>query len=172
MPDQIAIATLRVQEIQAWITGIAIFLGPLFGVFFTLWFQSRKESKDSKKILFLALMAERKALAVTTQVAQALNQIDVVFANSPKVKKVWHEYYELLHHAHGEPRTHKWLELLTAIAQDLDYSSLSQLDLDKFYIPQGHFDSAEFQKNMQQQWARVLQKTEHFIVKSREQEGS
>lgn len=169
-PDQIALATLRVMEIQTWITGLAILLGPLAGVLFTWWFQSRKEKKDAKHQLFLALMAERKAPLVTPQVAQALNKIDVVFADRPKVKTCWHEYYALLHQPPGEPRTHKWLELLTTIAQDLGYSDLSQLDLDKFYLPQGHVDDAEFQQRVGQQWARVLENTEHFILKIRNTE--
>ena len=167
-PDQIATATLRIQEVQTWITGVAIFVGPLVGVLFTLWFQSRKEKNDAKHQLFLALVAERKALFVTPKVAQELNKIDVVFSNSPKVKTCWHEYYSLLHQAPGEPRTHKWIELLTAIAQDLGYSQLSQIDLDKFYLPQGHADDAEFQRNVAKQWARVLENTEHFVVKARD----
>jgi hypothetical protein len=171
-PDQIAAATLRVQEIQTWITGLAIFLGPLAGVLFTIWFQSRKERTDAKHRLFLDLMAERKAPRVTTQVAQALNKIDVVFADSPKVKNTWHEYYALLHQPPGEPRTHKWLELLTTIAEDLGYSALSQIDLDKFYIPQGHVDDAEFQRKVVQQWSRVLENTEHFIVQPRDEKGA
>jgi hypothetical protein len=167
-PDQIAVSSLRVQEVQTWITGLAIFLGPLAGVLFTLWFQSRKERNDAKHQLFLALMAERKAPRVTPQLAQALNKIDVVFANSAKVKTCWHEYYTLLHQAPGEPRTHKWLELLTTIAQDLGYSQLSPIDLDKFYLPQGHVDDAEFQQKVGLQWARVLENTEHFVVKARD----
>ncbi len=167
-PDQIAAATLRVQEIQAWITGLAIFLGPLAGVLFTLWVQSRKERTDAKHQLFLTLMAERKAPRVTSQVAQALNKIDVVFSDSPQVKAIWHQYYTLLHQPLGEPTTHKWLELLTVIAQDLGYSKLSHIDLDKFYFPQGHFDDAEFQRKVGQQWARVLENTEHFVVKARD----
>jgi hypothetical protein len=167
-PDQVAAATLRIQEIQAWITGIAIVLGPLAGVVFTLWFQARKERNDAKHQLFLALMAERKSPFVSQQVAQALNKIDVVFADSAAVKARWHEYYALLHQSAGEPRTHKWIELLTTMAQELGYKQLAQLDLDKFYVPQGHVDDADFQRKVGQQWARVLQNTEHFVVKARE----
>ncbi len=167
-PDQIALATLRAQELQAWLTGIAIVLGPLAGVVFTLWFQARKEKRDAKLSLFLALMAERKALVVSAQVAQALNKIDVVFADVDKVKKLWHEYYALLHQPPGEPRSHKWLELLAAMAEELGFGTLSQLDLDKFYVPQGHVDDADFQLKVAQQWARVLENTERFIVEPRQ----
>lgn len=166
-PDQIALATLRAQEIQAWLTGIAIVLGPLAGVVFTLWFQARKEKRDAKLSLFLSLMAERKAPLVSPQVAQALNKIDVVFSDVGTVKDKWHEYYALLHQPPGEPRTHKWLELLATMATELGYKNLSQIDLDKFYVPQGHIDDAEFQKKVGQQWARVLENTEHFVVQMR-----
>ena len=167
-PEQVAAATLRVMEVQTWITGFAIFLGPLAGVLFTLWLQDRKERRDAKLYLFLALMAERKAPIVTPQVAQALNKIDVVFFDAKHVKNTWHEYYALLHQAPGEPRVHKWLELLTAMAKDLGYAGLTQLDIDKFYTPQGHVDDAEFRRKMGQQLARVLENTEHVVVKARE----
>lgn len=59
-PDQVALQTLGVTEIHTWITGLAIFMGPLAGVLFTLWFQGRKELCDAKERLFLVLMPERK----------------------------------------------------------------------------------------------------------------
>ncbi len=166
-PDQIALATFDVAKLQLWVTGLAIFLGPLAGVIFTFWFQSRKDKSAEKYRLFLVLMAERKAPLVSAQVAQALNKIDVVFSDCNKVKNLWHEYYALLHQPPGEPRVHKWLELLAAMSEELRYSSLSQLDLDKFYLPQGHVDDAEFQRKVAQQWSRVLENTEHFLVEPR-----
>jgi hypothetical protein len=164
--EQIAIATLHAQELQIWVTGIAIVLGPLAGVLFTLWFQARKERTDAKHALFMALMAERKA-SVSPQLAQALNKIDVVFADAPRVKATWHEYYDLLSGQPSEQRGHKWLELLSLMATELGYRKLSQIELDKFYLPQGHVDDAEFQRNVAQQWARVLEKTERFLVEPR-----
>ncbi len=163
-PDQIAIATLEIQKIQTLITAVAIFLGPLAGVLFALWFQGRKERRDAKLQLFLALMAERKSPRTSGHVAQSLNKIDVVFSDSQSIKNLWHEYYALLHQPPGEPRVHKWLELLAAMAKELRYSHLSQIDLDKFYIPQGHVDDAEFQQKVAQQWSRVLENTERFVV--------
>lgn len=166
--DQIALAALKLQEMQLWITGLAIFLGPLAGVIFTIWFQHRKERLDTRQELFLDLMAERKAaLGVSPNVARALNKIDVVFAESSKVKTLWHEYYALLQQPPGELRNHKWLELLVEMAKELGYTKLSQTDLDKFYLPQGYVDNAEFQKKVQEQWARVLENTEHFVISAR-----
>ena len=163
-PDQISLASLEVLKIQTWITGLAIFIGPLAGVMFTLWFQSKKERRDAKFRLFMVLMSERKAWSVPTGIVQALNQIDVVFSDNRQVKALWHKYYTLLSIAPCEERSHTWLELLAEMAKDLRYTGLSQVDLDKFYIPQGHVDDAEFRRKVAHQVSRVLENTERFIV--------
>lgn len=162
--DQVALQTLQVMEIQTWITGLAIFLGPLTGVLFTIWFRARKETRDAKERLFLVLMSERKNHFISKDVTKALNQIDVVFADNPQIKALWHKYYSLLSQPPGEERLHTWLEMLAAMAQELRYQGLSQVDLDKFYIPQGHVDDAEFQREMGALWQRVLENTERFVV--------
>ena len=166
-PDQIALAQLEVAKLQAWITAAAIFLGPLAGVLFTFWFQSRKDKAAEKHRLFLTLMGERKGLVISLQMAQALNTIDVVFSDNPTVVALWHKYYALLSQPPGEERAHTWLELLAAMAADLRYSNLKQTDLDKFYIPQGHVDQLDFQREVQTEWLRVLKKTERFVVEPR-----
>lgn len=165
-PQELAEMQVHLSKLQVCITALAILLGPLFGVIFTLWFQSRKEKKDAKLQLFLTLISERKA-NVSTQVAQALNKIDVIFSESEKIKNLWHECYTLLHQPPGEPRAHKWLELLKAMSEELHYSHLSQLDLDKFYIPQGHIDDDELRRKTFQQWSRVLENTERFLVEQK-----
>ena len=85
-PDQIALESLDVLKVQAWITGLAIILGPLAGVLFTFWFQSRKDRDGQKHRLFLTLMGERKGLVISKNMAEALNSIDVVFADRPEFK--------------------------------------------------------------------------------------
>ena len=163
-PDQVALQTLKVMEIQTWITGLAIFLGPLTGVLFALWVQGRKERLDAKQRLFLILMSERKNVFISKDVTRALNQIDVVFADNSHVKALWHKYYSLLSQPHGEERVHTWLEMLAAMSKELGYKGLSQVDLDKFYIPQGHFDDEQSQRKMGAQLQRVLENTERFVV--------
>lgn len=166
-PDQVALQTLKLMEIQAWITGLAIFLGPLAGVLFTFWFQRQREKSAAKERLFLILMSERKNPTISRDVTKALNQIDVVFATRPLIKALWHKYYALLSQNPGEERNHAWLDLLSAISKDLGYPDLSQVDLDKFYIPQGHVNEAEFQQTMGALWKRVLENTERFVVMPR-----
>ena len=166
-PEQIAEAQLQLSNLQLWVTGLAIFLGPLFGVLFTVWFQSRKDKIEAKRRLFLALMADRKGLTVSYELANSLNAIDVVFSDNKKVKSLWHKYYALLSQPAGEERVHTWLELLEAMSNDLNYPNLSQTDLDKFYVPQGHADDLQFRRKTEEEWLRVLEKTDHFLVASR-----
>ena len=171
-PEQLSIAQLNLAQWQLWVTGLAIFLGPLTGVLFTLWFQSRKDKLEAKRRLFLTLIAERKTLVISQHMAQALNTIDVVFSDNLSVKDLWHKYYALLSQPPGEERVHTWLELLAAMSSELHYPKLSQTDLDKFYIPQGHVDDLEFQRKVSQQWSRVLENTERFVVKQRNEPPS
>lgn len=163
-PQQLAEAQVHIASLQLWITGLAIFLGPITGVIFTIWFQRKKDKKAAKEALFLSLMSERKGLKISPNMANALNTIDVVYYDSPKVKALWHKYYNLLAQPAGEERVHTWLELLSAMSQELHYSKLSQIDLDKFYIPQGHADEFENQQRAQKQLMRVLENTERFLV--------
>ena len=68
----------------------------------------------------------------------------------------------LLSQPPGEERGHTWLALLQAMSIDLNYSKLTQIDLDKFYTPQGHVDDAEFQRKLGQEMLRVFESSEHF----------
>lgn len=163
-PEEISMAQLLFAKWQLWVTTLAIFLGPLTGVIFTFWVQSRKERRDAKLQLFLTLIAERKDPSISKSVSQALNKIEVVFHSNKKVKDLWRSYYALLAQPPGQERGHTWLELLTAMAVDLGYSELKQTDLDKFYIPQGHVDDMEFQQKVSQQWSRVLENTENLLL--------
>ncbi|WP_031569336.1 DUF6680 family protein [Rheinheimera texasensis] len=170
-PQELAEAQVQIANLQLWITGLAIFLGPLAGVLFTLWFQARREKNAAKQQLFITLMGERKGLKISPVMASALNTIDVVYSDSQRVRGLWHKYYSLLGQPPGEERGHTWLELLTAMAEELNYSQLKQTDLDKFYVPQGHVDELEFQRKAAEHWVRVLENTERFLVEPRDQDN-
>lgn len=152
---------------QLFLNLLAIVLGPVTAVCITLWVQSRNIKKTTKRNLFIKLLAERKTLFVSRDLASALNTIDVVFSDNPKVVDLWHKYYTLLSQQPSEERGHTWLELLSAMAADLGYSNLKTVDLDKCYIPQAHVDSLEFEKDIRAEWLRVLKNTEHFLAEKR-----
>jgi len=151
---------------------VAVLVDPIVAVFITLWSQSHKDKKTAKRQLFLNLMGVRKTVPLPRHVVAQLNTIDVVFADNRQVVDLWHKYYALLHQLPGEEREHTWLELLAAMAEDLRYPTLKQTDIDKFYIPQGHVDEVEFQREVGTEWLRVLKNTERFLVEKKAEESA
>lgn len=168
-PEQISIAQVNLAQWQLWVTGLAIFLGPLAGVIFTLWFQSRKDKKDQKQRLFLILMAHRKSNPPTFDLVNGLNLVDVVFADSRQVVTLWHQYYDLLcqvpvnwHLAEA-----KYLDLLSEMAKVLSYTDLSQTDISRFYSPVAHGNQAQLSLETQLELLRILKGTGRFVVEQR-----
>ena len=162
--DQIALAQLRVSEWQAWLTALAIVLGPLAGVMFTLWFQRRKETQDAKHRLFSTLMAHRRTRPPTYDWVTALNLIDVVFANDRTVVGLWHSYYDLLcqNPVNWHLADAKYLDMMAAMGKGLGYTDLSQTDISKFYSPQAHCDQHQLATDTQAELLRVLKNTHHI----------
>lgn len=70
----------------------------------------------------------------------------------------------LLSQPPSEERAHTWLELLAAMGHELGYKSLTHVDLDKFYIPQGHFDEEEHRRKILAELLRVLEGTNAFVA--------
>lgn len=143
---------------------IAIIIGPIAAVMITLWYQSRKEKRDTKHRSFLQLMAYRRSIPPNPSMVEVLNTLDVVFSKNRKIVDLWHKYFALLSQPPSQEREHTWLELLSEIAKDLRYPMLKQTDLDKFYIPQYFGDQMEFQAKIQKELLRVLQNTASLVV--------
>lgn len=144
---------------------LAIFVGPVTAVCITLWWQRRKEKRDRKLQLFTTLMANRRAALPSYEWANALNLIDVVFADHPKIVDLWHECYLLFQNqVQTQASGHKYLELLSEMARALGFQRLQQTDIDKYYSPKVHTDLLAAQTEVQTEWLRVLKNTERFLV--------
>jgi hypothetical protein len=147
---------------------IAVIIGPITAVIIALLYQKHKEKQDIKHRAFLLLMAHRKSIPPNPAMVEVLNTLDVVFSNNQSVVALWHKYFDLLNQPPRQEREHTWLELLSAIAKDLRYPTLTQTDLDKFYIPQGHMDQLELRGKLQNEMLRVLENTASFVVTKKE----
>ncbi len=154
------------MEYRDMIAIAAILLGPVTAVSITLWSQRRKEKRDAKMRLFIALMSHRHPAPITPEWVTSLNLIDVVFADHTRVVELWHQFYDLLltSPVNQQAATHKNLELLSEMAKVLGFRRLQQVDIDKYYYPQGYEDQQKAQAQMETQWLRVLGNTEHFVV--------
>ncbi len=149
---------------------IAVILGPIVAVIITLWYQNRKEKRDTKHRAFLLLMAHRRSSPPDFALVEVLNTLDVVFQDTPKITQLWHEYYDLLSspNPNFQVQEHKYIDLVSEIASALGYSKLKQTDIDKFYRPQGHADQAALQNKIQKEFLRVLENTTALVVHPKE----
>jgi alcohol dehydrogenase class IV len=113
-------------------------------------------------------MAYRKSYPLSREWANALNLINVVSYDAPRVVAHWNELYALFHNHSVSPeqRIHKHLELLAEMAQSLGFPQLKQTDIDKYYIPEVHGLEVDLNTACQQEWYRVLKNTNHILVES------
>ena len=150
---------------MATINIIAILLSPVIAVLVTLWYQSRREKRNTKLSLFITLMAYRKLNKPTHDWAKSLNLIDIVFADNQDVVKLWHEYYEhLCEDSSTQATQHTYLNLLSEMAKVLGYKGLQQTDIDKFYRPMVHEKDDKENQELFDQLLRVLKNTESICL--------
>jgi hypothetical protein len=145
---------------------IAVISGPIIAVIITLWYQRRKEKRDTRNRIFLTLMAHRKSNPPTFALVEVLNTLDVVFANKPKVTRLWHEYFDLLctQPINYQLCDHKYIDLVSEIARSVGYKKLKQTEIEKFYSPVAHATRAQLSDNIQNELLRVLQNTASLLV--------
>jgi hypothetical protein len=106
-------------------------------------------------------MTYRKFAPPTFDWSNALNLIDVVYADNPTIVQLWRRLYDTLMSNPMNPQqyTHQYLELLSAMAQSLGYRSLQQTDIDRYYAPQAFADQASLNAEVQKEFLRVLKDT-------------
>lgn len=143
------------------VTIIALFAGPVAAVAITLWYQKRARKQEAKERLFSTLMAHRKSNPPTIDWATSLNLIDIVFSGNRNVVEKWHEAYAIsLQRPWNQERwNHSYIELLSEMGKVLGYKRLQQTDIDRFYAPEAHGTQAALQKEIQDEFLRVLKAT-------------
>lgn len=100
------------------------------------------QNKDNaKRELFLTLFSLRGS-PLHYDFVRSLNQIDVVFEDSPEVIAAWHTHYDSLQIKGQANEIQTWelqrTNLLSAMAVSLNYKSIRQTDMLKNYYPEGH----------------------------------
>lgn len=149
---------------------VGLVSGPLLAVLVTLWHQDRAQRRQAKQQLFFTLMAHRRATPPPLEWVNALNLIDVVYGDHPKVVELWHRLYGILCQKEitdWQAWNHTHLELLSEMAKTLGYKGLKQTDIDKFYSPVAHGDVARKQSDIANELLRVLKSTECLSVSPR-----
>lgn len=122
---------------------LALLLSPVIAVLITVYLQNRREKRNQKVWIFNTLIATRHSPIVEENV-RALNMIDVVFHDCPKVRQLWREYFDMLgnqglnNQLGWAQRQKKNLEMITEMAKVLGYGeAITHLDVDRVYYPVG-----------------------------------
>lgn len=157
---------------ESFLTLVAILVGPLIAVGITLWHDKRKRKRDAKLWVFHTLLANRRSSPPAAEWVSALNQIDVIFYDDPKVLDAWHAYYDELDHQPDQLNLqrmqHRHLDLLHEMAACLGYPRIRQTELDRVYIPVQFGRASSMDAAIQYEWYRVLAHTSSLLVVPRD----
>jgi hypothetical protein len=153
-----------VWNTKDYATVIALFVGPICAVGFTLCHQVRRDKRAAKERLFVLLMGHRKSIPISPEWAQSLNVIDVIYADHPKIVGLWHTLYDVLSTTplNEAKLQYSLLEMLSAMANALGYKALQQTDIDKFYVPDAHAQQASRVFEVQTEFLRVLKASKNM----------
>lgn len=135
-------------------------------------YQNRKSKRETRLKLFLTLMANRGTTPITREWVDALNTIDVVFQDKPKIRHAWREYLDSLNpqHPHFQDNKAYRLDLLSEMALALGYKNLKQTEIDRFYSPQYFGSQMSRQEFLMQECLRVLMRSKSITESYTEEE--
>ena len=102
---------------------------------------TEQQKDDAKRNLFLLLFSLR-VNPVHYDFVRGLNQIDIVFSDTPSVLNEWHIHYNSLNTMNQVNEDILWerqrVNLLSAMAESLGYPHIRQTELLQHYTPVGH----------------------------------
>lgn len=142
-------------EIILTIVGIVnALIAALLSVLITQYLQIKTKKRDDKMRIFIDLMVSR-IYGWTAQAVHSMNIIDVVFADSKKVKDAWHKFFDLCKIKDPSEQQQKDIEtarykLIEKIAENLGYKDkLTWDEIQSFYLPQGLANDIKNQQEFQ-----------------------
>lgn len=148
---------------------ISITLIPFIIWFVGIKFQNRSSKQKAKLDLFLQIMANRKKYPPSSEMALGLNQIDIIFQDSSKVRAAWRSYFDALHpnSQHNSTSNSFLLDLLSEMANNLGYQNLKQTELDRYYQPQSSINLIESQELLYSYQLEVLKEQYRVLQHSK-----
>jgi hypothetical protein len=163
MPDQPhTLTTMNYFEMAYWFISLCILVatvyyiatGPLNAVKTGRQLNNDQQKDNAKRNLFLTLFALRGS-PVHYDFVRGLNQIDVVFEDTPSVLDAWHTHYDSLQIKGQVNENQIWdlqrTNLLSAMAVSLGYNRIRQTDMLQNYYPEGH--SNQFREDWELRFA-------------------
>ena len=133
---------------------INAFIAALLSVIITHCLQVRAKKREDKMRILTDLMISR-IYGITAQAIHSLNIIDLVFADSAKVKNAWHRFFDLCKIKDPSEEQCKDIEkarykLIEAIAINLGYKDkLTWDEIQSAYKPNCLAESLQNQQDLQ-----------------------
>jgi galactokinase len=119
----------------------------------------------------LATLIANRGAPINNETVQALNMIDVIFSKKKQVRKLWHEYFDMLNNEGLKNESgfalqrKKNLELITEAARVLRFGkAITHLDMDRVYRPVGFWEQVHWSQDFQTELLRVLRATARLQV--------
>ena len=135
---------------EAWLTLVAVLLGPILAVQAQKWLERRREERNRKVWIFRELMATR-GTRLSGRHVEALNTIELEYDGSKKKQKrvyeAWRSYFDMLYTPPGDPnglanhfqkRDDLFVELVYEMGQYLGFKFDRVAIKRNCYTPVGH----------------------------------
>jgi hypothetical protein len=136
-------------EIGYWVVSVGILVatvyyiahGPVNAVKIGRQLNNEQQQDNAKQNLFLTLFAYRGS-PIHRNFVDGLNQIDIVFHDTPSVLISWHNHFRQLQQRDLTDPERIWeigrVELLSQMALALGYGAIQQTEIMQHYYPEGH----------------------------------
>lgn len=150
---------------------IAIVVIPIVAVLIGQWLQNRSEKRKDKMHIFKVLMTSR-IYGWTPESVNALNIIDIVFADDKGVRKAWKDLNDKYQVSNPDQQHLKKIEnaqykLLEEIANALGYKDkITWETIQNPYFPIGMATQIEAQKTMQQTYYNALNGVNNIVQRA------
>lgn len=153
------------MKLEAWLTILAIMVGPLLAFAVQNWRDARRERRGRKLEIFRKLMMTVK-VPMNPGHVDAINSIPVEFCDDKAVLDAWRLYASHLNERHppGYDLKH-WadrkfdllVDLVYLIGQVLGYGGIDKAAIrDNTYVPQGYADVENEWLQIRRAWLDVL----------------
>lgn len=117
---------------EAWLTVIALLIGPVAAVLIQRWRERVREERGKKLWVFRELMVTR-GTRMSGRHVEALNSIDVEFYGHRDVLEAWQTYFELFVKGRredaSEEEVKRWLERGDDLLVDLVFAMAQALGI-------------------------------------------
>jgi|LakMenEpi03Aug12_release.lakeMendotaPanAssembly.Ray.scaffolds.fasta_scaffold640278_2 hypothetical protein len=147
-------------SLQDVLTLIAVLVGPCLGVLLASYMENRARTTAEKVHVLRVMLMNKDLLPHPHEVVAVLNTIDVVFHGRPKVIDAWNSFYQTILFPDTAKHLAAWEVLLRAVASDIGYKNIKDINLNRVYRPQVQLDDLLLDRKIRGELLRVLEASE------------